>query len=204
MRGKTAVVTGAGAEWNHPERGYAAWIDVPSWTGFFLIQELSSNPDAYFKSMYFQKRPESRGNRLVLGPVWDFDLAFGVADFRGARDPVWMHAMNRFPGQAVRYNPPDRVPNVPHYVERLWTDSAFTMALACRWQDVRRGPLRMEALAARLDGWVGELGDALPRDGMRWNNPEPERYPGEIQDLKVWLGLRLAWIDQNLPGSCAG
>jgi hypothetical protein len=67
MRGFETMMRSAG--WNHRENGYRRWIDLPSWVDFALIQELAVNPDAYFKSVYLQKWPESMGNRLALGPI---------------------------------------------------------------------------------------------------------------------------------------
>jgi hypothetical protein len=192
-----------GRDWNHPQRGYRSWIDVPSWIDFALVQELSNNVDGYFKSVYLQKRPASAGNRLTLGPVWDFDAAFGVADFRDGRSTeVWTHTMNRFGMLPVPYDPPRQVPPVPAYWERLWSDAAFAGDLKCRWQELRSGALSMARLRDRIDTWVGELAQAHPRDNARWHDGDLDGYRGEIAYLKSWLGDRAAWMDAHLPGTC--
>lgn len=188
--------------WNDPRTGYGAWLDVPSWVDFALIQELSNNVDGYVKSVYLQKWPESWGNRIALGPVWDFDNAFGVADFRDARrTDVWTHRMNRFGTEGVRYDPPGRVPYVPAYWERLWTDPAFHTHLQCRWQELRDGPLLLANLTVRIDDWTAELASAQPRDDAAWN--QTDSYQDVISNLKAWLSDRLAWLDENLPGTCS-
>jgi hypothetical protein len=189
--------------WNDPAAGYQAWIDVPSWIDFALIQELANNPDAYSKSVYFQKWPESRGNRLAMGPVWDFDLSFGVVEFRDARrTDVWAHTANRFPGEPVRFNPPDRAARVPAYWERLWSDPAFRSAAQCRWRELRAGPLALHRIHARVDAYAREVAHAQRRDGEVWNNPSAAEYPGEVDSLKAWLGRRIDWLDANMPGTC--
>jgi hypothetical protein len=193
------------SNWNDRHSGYRQWLDLESWVDFALIQELSLNPDAYFKSIYLQKWPRSRGDKIALGPVWDFDLAFGVAEFRDSRNTqAWAHRMNRFGRQPVRYDPPGELPYVPPHWERLWADPAFHQDLRCRWQELRKGPLQMSAISAMMDGWVEELKDAQPRDAAVWGNPPADAYLGEVADLRDFLGKRLAWMDANLPGQCIG
>ena len=188
--------------WNDPKRGYRAWIDVPSWVDFALMQELSNNLDAYLKSLYLQKWPASRGNRIALGPLWDFDNAFGGAAVRdGRRTDVWAHRMNRFGAEDVPYNPPGKVPFVPGYWERLWTDPAFHADLRCRWQALRAGPLRLQNMTAKIDAWTAALALAQPRDAEAWG--KTGTYREQVARLKGWLSERLTWMDANLPGACS-
>jgi hypothetical protein len=188
--------------WNQAS-GYRAWLDVPSWVDFALMQELAVNPDAYFKSVYLQKWPAARGNRIALGPFWDFDLAFGVADFRDARNTkAWMHRMNLFGAELVPYDPPRDVPYVPEYWERLWADPAFHRDLRCRWQELRQGPLELGRVHTMIDRWATQLTAAQPRDAALWGNPPANAYQGEVDMLKQFLGTRMAWMDTNLPGRC--
>jgi hypothetical protein len=190
--------------WADAESGYRRWLDVPSWIDFALIQELSLNPDAYSKSVFLQKLPRSMGDTIALGPIWDFDLAFGAAEFRDSRSTdAWAHQMNRFGTAPVRYDPPGQVPFVPAYWERLWTDPAFHQDLRCRWRDLRRGALHLDALNLLIDGWAGQLALAQPRDAARWGNPPANAYADEIRQLKEFLRRRVAWMDAHLPGACA-
>jgi len=193
-----------GRDWNDARSGYRQWLDLASWVDFALIQELSMNPDAYFKSVYLQKWPRSMGDRIAVGPVWDFDLAFGVAEFRDARNTqAWAHTMNRFGAERVPYDPPRENPYVPQYWERLWADPAFHQDLQCRWQELREGPLRLETLNARIDQWLQQLAVAMPRDAARWRDLPKNAHTGGEESLKTFLAQRVAWMDANLPGRCA-
>ena len=50
-------------------------IDIDSFVDFYLINEISKNNDAAFwSSTYMTLLP---GEKLKMGPVWDFDVAFG-------------------------------------------------------------------------------------------------------------------------------
>jgi hypothetical protein len=192
------------AGWSDPRTGYRRWLDLPSWIDFALMQELSMNPDAYFKSVYLQKWPRAMGDKIAIGPFWDFDLAFGVAEFRDGRNTeAWAHTMNRFGGERVPYDPPKQVPYVPRYWERLWTDPAFQQDLQCRWRELRKGPLHVDALNRQIDGWLEQLAVALPRDAALWPALPKNSYSGGEASLKEFLGKRIAWMDANLPGRCA-
>ena len=41
-----------------------------------IIQELSNNVDAYWKSMHLTKQRDASGGLVYMGPIWDLDLAF--------------------------------------------------------------------------------------------------------------------------------
>lgn len=58
--------------------GYEAHMDVDNWIDFFIVQELFKNVDVGWSSVFIYKRA---GEPLRLGPLWDFDLAIGNADY---------------------------------------------------------------------------------------------------------------------------
>ncbi len=49
-------------------------IDIESFVKYFIVSELTVNPDAYSSSFYFYK--DGTDDKIHAGPVWDFDLAF--------------------------------------------------------------------------------------------------------------------------------
>lgn len=69
-----AVVNGG----MHPRTGqpYTAYMDEVSLAKMFLILELGMNGDAFRTSTYFYK--DENEEKLFAGPIWDFDLAYGL------------------------------------------------------------------------------------------------------------------------------
>jgi hypothetical protein len=57
---------------------YETYIDVDNWIDYFLIQEIAKNVDVGWGSVYMVKET---GGKLKHMPLWDFDLAFGNADY---------------------------------------------------------------------------------------------------------------------------
>ncbi len=56
----------------------ADYIDIENWIDYFMIQEISKNVDVGWGSVYMVK---PSGEKLKHMPLWDFDLAFGNADY---------------------------------------------------------------------------------------------------------------------------
>src|SRR5690606_9261219 len=55
--------------------GYQKYIDVDSFIDWYLVNEILKNADAAnYSSIFFHK---SAGQKLKMGPLWDFDLAIG-------------------------------------------------------------------------------------------------------------------------------
>lgn len=60
-------------------------FDVDSFIEWCLSNEIVKNSDsANFSSVYFYK---SSGEKLKMGPIWDFDTAIGNNDYTDAQNP---------------------------------------------------------------------------------------------------------------------
>jgi hypothetical protein len=58
--------------------GYEGLIDVNNWIDHFIIHELVKNVDVGWSSVFMYKEKDGP---LKYGPLWDFDLAIGNADY---------------------------------------------------------------------------------------------------------------------------
>ena len=125
-----------------PVKGYARYIDVPSFVDYFIHTELSVNADGYKRSAYFYKEKQKangKGGKLVAGPVWDYNLAYGNANFSNGDNPeAWC-----FEGAS---NSP-----TPALWQRLLQNPAFRKAVKVRYQTLRKGVLSNESIEAYID-----------------------------------------------------
>ncbi|MES2642675.1 MAG: CotH kinase family protein [Myxococcota bacterium] len=181
----------------------AAWIDVPSFVDYVLVNELSRNVDAYRRSTFLHKAPDSLGGKLHAGPVWDFNIAWGNAEFCEGWNPeglVWEAEDVCLDWQ-----------HIPAWWITLLRDPRFTQALRCRWELLREGELSDSALAATVDELVAPLAHAEPRDHGHWRTLGwdlwPNWYVGETWEdelayLVDFTHRRAAWLDAELPGVC--
>jgi hypothetical protein len=189
---------------------WKAAIDLPSFLDYFVISEFSNNVDSFFKSWYMYKLPDSAGGKWFMGPVWDFDLAYGNANYYFRQC-----ATNTQIGPLVRPTPPmaakDDAP--PPWALAPLKDTAVRNDLRCRWNSLRtNGPLTLARIEQRIDSFVTHMAAANARHQAKWNTVGryiwPNNYVGatyadEIRYLKFWIRTRLAWVDRTLPGTCA-
>lgn len=180
--------------------GYAQYIGNGSFVDFFISNEVSKNVDGYRLSTFLYKDQEKT---LKAGPVWDFDIAYGNANYCGGDDTLnWAY---QFPCTGDGFQ-------IPFWWEKMMTDSNFTNELRCRWNFLRQGPLSISHLYSVIDSVAGYLNESQawnftvwPILGVYvWPNvpPYPVTYAGEIANMKQWLARRIQWLDDNIPGSC--
>lgn len=196
-----------GSNWLDPQWGYRRFVEAGSFVDFYLLNELSRNVDGYRISTYFHKNRDNAGfSPLVMGPVWDFDIAFGNANYcMGDQTTGWAWMFNQVcPADGYQ---------VPFWWERFTGDPAFNNEARCRWNALRQGPISNVNMMARIDSLAGLLQESQQRNFTQWPilgiytwpnvAPFPTTYAGEIQKLKQWIQVRMNWMDQNLPGICS-
>jgi len=184
-----------------PETGYRAYIDVPSFIDFFILNEISLNVDAYRLSTFIQK---DMSGKLQMGPIWDFNLAFGNANYCGGSDTnSWAYRFNE--------RCPDDYWAVPFWWYRLLEDPAFVAELKDRYNALRGGVLSNAAILGRMDGYVKLLEDAgaIERNFKTWdilgtyiwpNNFVGATYASERAYMENWIKDRLQWMDGAING----
>ena len=137
-----------------PDRGYARYIDVPSFVDYFIHTELSLNADGYKRSAYFYKekqRTDGSGGKLVAGPVWDYNLAYGNCNFANANNlEAWCF-------EGANTNP------TPALWQRLLQDPAFRRAVKVRYKALRRDVLSLKAINGYIDRHARLLAPCVER-----------------------------------------
>jgi hypothetical protein len=190
-----------------PVDGYAKYIDVESFVDFFIINEVSKNVDGYRLSTYMHKQRNSDGGKLVMGPIWDFNLAFGNADYctTGTHD-----------GFVLYFNTicPDDYWLIPFWWKRLLQDPTFARKVTTRWAELRAGAFRTGAVHAYIDSTVAVLNqEASQRNFQRWpvlgqyvwpNYFVGSTYASEVKWLKDWVAARMSWLDTSIEGLTTG
>jgi subtilisin-like proprotein convertase family protein len=194
-----------GPAFTNPATGYRNFIELNSWIDYFLLTELSKNVDGYRISTFFYKEKDSDGGKLRMGPVWDYDIAWGNADYFGGDNPS---------GYAYQFPSNTDGNQVPFWWSRLNQDPFFRNAVRCRWNQLRSNLLSTANLHAWIDSVAFYLDEGQTRNFQQWPilgvyvwpnpSPIPPDYPGVIQELKNWISNRATWMDANLPGVCSG
>jgi hypothetical protein len=191
----------ASDDFTDPILGYRAYIDVDSFLDFFILNELSNNVDGYRLSTFMYK---DKSDKLKLGPIWDFNLAFGNADYcSGGETNVWAYKFNE--------RCPEDFWQVPFWWNRLLQDPEFVSQLKDRWNTLRAGVLSNGSIDSKVDAYVTTLNKAgsIESNFDTWNVLGvyiwPNKFIGsshedEIGYLKNWTNDRLSWLDGAING----
>lgn len=185
----------------HPQYGYRQWLDVPSFIDYMLLTELCRNVDGYRISAFFYKDDDRTDPLLHAGPVWDFNIAFGNADYCGAAlTEGWARDFNKVCSKDYWL--------IPFWWDRLWEDPAFRQEAGRRWQELRRGNLSDEAIQQLIERLsLPVSGAPEQRNFSRWKilgvKVWPNSFVGstweeEVAYLRDWTLRRARWMDGAL------
>ena len=166
-----------GANWTDPVNGYRRYLDVDAYIDHYLVHELARNQDTFFSSTFLTK--ERGDDRLVFGPMWDFDLSMGSFEQSRTTQPTgWEHR------------------TMGPYTFRLMSDPAFSARLVERWNALAA---EIADLPAELEALGNSLLPAIENDEARWGY---ELYPDDQPDyLADWLTTRTEWMSATLNGT---
>lgn len=193
----------AGVNFSDTLIGFRKYASENKFIDYFIVNEISKNVDGYRLSTFFYKDRKSKGGKLKMGPVWDYDIAWHNADYCGG--DLYTGWAYQFPCTYDWYQ-------VPFWWEKLMTDTLFKNRLKCRWLLLRQTFLSNQSVNNYIDSVAQTLNEAQVRNFTQWPilgvyvwpnpYPIPTTYTGEIQSLKSWIANRLNWLDANMPGTC--
>ncbi len=159
--------------------GYEEYIDVDSWVDWFIIMELSCNTDSgFWRSTFMYKR---NGEKLMLGPLWDFDRAYGNFANDNPSYRYWSMAEQVY----------DLAQG--HYMSYLYESDEFMEKVRDRWDEKKE-----ELLATALES-VDEYGrmtrTSSVYNGKRWGTYVSDK---NLENLKSFIKKRYEWMDESL------
>nr|MBP7497750.1 CotH kinase family protein [Bacteroidales bacterium] len=190
---------------NDTVKGYKAYVDLPSFIDYFIINELCRNVDAYRLSAFLYKdHSDVNKGKLFAGPAWDYNLAFGNANYcEGNNSEGWAYKFGNYCN--------DDYYQIPFWWQAMLNDTAFQNQLKCRWSILRESSLSNNYIFSIIDSMSSLLNQAQQRNYKKWqilnewvwpNYYVGKTYTDEINYLKKWTTERLNWLDKNIPGKC--
>ena len=144
------------------------------------------------------KDKDSVDGRLTMGPIWDYNLAFGNADYYDGWNPEGWQMDVELGNDGFK---------IPFWWYRIWDDTTYLTAFNQRWQDLRESIFSEDYIMSLIDSATTLIDDAQIRNFQRWPVLDeyvwPNAYVGgsyayEIEYLKNWINNRLAWMDSEL------
>ncbi|MFH0735302.1 MAG: CotH kinase family protein [bacterium] len=192
---------------NNPDSGYATFIDVPSFVDMFLVNEVSKNVDGYRLSTFLYKDRNSVNKKIFAGPTWDYNLAFGNADYyEGWLRTDWqIDYLSSDPGflSSDGYVP-------PFWWKKLMDDTTFANCVRYRWETLKNSLFSFNSFNTTIDSIVNVVNEAQVRNYQRWpilgtyvwpNAYIGQTYAEELIYLKSWIRDRLTWLSYYMIGN---
>ena len=166
----------------------ADWLDIEECTKHYWVQEFAKNPDATgVASLYFTW---VKGSKIRMGPVWDFDLAFG-----GHSDDSII-------------NPDDWYIRRGYWHSFIFRDSTASRSRVYYWRNNKE---KFAHVLDAIDSLQAQLQGAAENNFKKWKilqNTEYEyhrqaygSYEEAVDDLKKWTRKRYEWIDGEMSVS---
>ncbi len=185
--------------------GYPKYIDTDSFVDFVIINELVKNVDAYRLSTYLYKDRDSRNPKIFAGPVWDFNLAFGNADYHAGwlTDGWELEYLTEYQNMSNEYF------LTPFWWRKLFDDTKFRNKIYARWHNLRNNILYIPRIISYIDSLTQLLDESKTRNFEKWpvlgqwvwpNYYVGQTYEEEISFLKSWTANRIYWMDANMVG----
>jgi hypothetical protein len=188
-----------------PQLGYQQYIERTSFYDFFFLQELGRTVDGYRSSSFMHKHKAGGAwnGKLCAGPMWDFNLSYGNADYCDAYLTTgWQYNFDEIC---------DFSSAIPFWWEKLLQAPSYRNGLKCRWETLRQGPMHTDSINYFIDSMASYLDESRNRNFQRWpiigtyvnwNYFVGNSYQEEINYLKTYIQNRAEWMDNNLPGIC--
>jgi hypothetical protein len=172
------------ADFKDPVSGYGQYIDLDSFIDWFLISEITKNVDSkFYSSIYLNVMP---GEKIKMGPLWDFDLSFGNVDYADSQYAA---------GFWVKDHP---------WYTRLFQDPAFVDKVNDRFVYFRNN---QDFILDKIDQHAEKLIWAQQENDDKWQTigtyvwPNPivfNSYGEEVVHLKSWYVKRMNWLESAL------
>jgi hypothetical protein len=181
--------------------GYPSLLDVGSFVDYILVTELCKNVDGYRLSAFLHKDRDSKGGKIVAGPVWDFNHALGNSDYYDA---------SLIPGFQLVYLTSNwtfqstDLYQVPFWWREIFDEPAFRRQLEQRWFSLRQNAFSLTRINTLIDSMATVVDEAQQRNFIRWpvlgkyvwpNYFVGQTYQEEITYLKQWVAQRGSWLD---------
>jgi len=170
-----------GDDFTNPATGYPSYIDVDSFVDWYIVNEITKEVDSKsYSSIFLSHIP---GEKIKMGPLWDFDLSFGNVNYADSEYPE---------GFWVKDNA---------WYSRLFEDPDFVALVKSRFAYYMDNK---DHILDTVDYYADYLSLAQEENNNKWGSigiyvwPNPvvyDTYEEEVAHLKDWYETRMNWLD---------
>ena len=171
-----------------PLEGWQKYLDIESFVDWYLIHEIALNCDCMFQfSTYFNLKKD---NKLKMGPIWDFDIAYGNVKENNDDYLQWVF-------------PYGNLLSCSNWYSRLMKDPVFVAKVKERFNYFYS---HKNDILMFLNDHANYLHYSIIENEKRWGTLYHYTYKNydiwgsywnEVQDLKEWINKRFEWMKND-------
>jgi CotH kinase protein len=185
---------------NDSLNGYRRYFDEKSFMDFVIVNEVCKNVDGYRLSTFMYKDRDSKNPKLQFGPVWDFNISQGNADYCQGE---------LFTGWSINFNDVCSTDffQIPFWFPKIWNDKGFKIRFKKHWFDARKSIISDSRVITVIDSMRTIVEEPLKQNFKVWpvlgvpiwpNKFVGNTYDSEIDYYKTWILNRLRWMDSEI------
>lgn len=180
------------------EHGYRHYIDLDSFIGNYLVQEITKNIDGNLRKSTFLTK--ERLGKLKMYHVWDFDLALGNCNYLDKE----YKATNDATGWFIKTQGRTERGDGKSWYKTMFRDPAFVAALKAKWDAVKPA---LDELPDFIEDQADFIRAQADKNFNLWYEPEKYVWPNvhlakdfqdEVNYVVQFYRQRIAWLDQNI------
>ncbi|MBN2764871.1 MAG: CotH kinase family protein [Paludibacteraceae bacterium] len=163
---------------------YKEYLDVESFVDWYLVNEITKNNDAiFFTSCYMHLKP---GEKLKMGPVWDFDLAIGNVSYNNNDVPEGFWIKDAA------------------WICRMFLDPEFVSLVKSRFAHFYH---HRQQLFSAIEMRAEKMNYALFMNNRKWNSLTTnidewdfvhDQYHKELNKMMRFLERRYEWLNDHM------
>lgn len=174
---------------------YYEYCDLDSLVRCYVLNEFVKNIDYYFTSTYFYL-PEN-SDMFTCGPVWDYDIAYGIAYSRDRNDPStkpeYFTAGGKSFGGALL-----KIDGFRDEVQKLMAPGGEMYEIARRMYGEDGMANRLASQIERSQAMNYKLWDITNRNMPSVSQPADMTFDKAIANLNQFMETRLSWLSSEI------
>ena len=205
---------------NKKSEDYQKYFDLDSWAKMYLMFEVSKTYDCYAGNILMHRDGTSESDKLIAGPVWDYDVSFGRTLHKfivGVTEPMQLNAegwYNDSVGMVAVDKPYSILQGLGMHesfmkrVAEIYNEYKWAFEDTVNNVDAQREFLRASA-NMNNDLWAtnhigGEFTiapntmSALGTGKYRLNYEITYNWDNYVNNLKEFCGKRVMWLSDHL------
>ncbi|MBP5512981.1 CotH kinase family protein [Candidatus Saccharibacteria bacterium] len=187
-------------------------IDVESFAKYFIMAEITSDPDAYVTSWFMYK--DGMEDKIHAGLAWDYDAAFGNHKWgKSGKAEEFYAPTTKMARMKYTFSKTDEDKFCSYGDELVISGSVGISRLVCEMMDVpefreavskvysEKIMGREDEILRHIDARAKLLSEAAKKDAELWEKGD---FWSEVEYLKWWMSERMKFFEENYVLSFGG